>query len=628
MKTQWGVRGRLNVLMGLFVACLLALAATAYVTIELIKPDGSVEQSIYMSKDLVADVIPPPLSLLDIRTAVLRLYFLSPKEPAAKAVLAQLEQAEKDMDDRHDFWSSNLPATDPETTALRGESLEAAYLPAVRYRHILHTQYLPAFRAGDKSTMFHLVAQGDLAKCYADQKDAIDRMIKAAQQWAAHTSGHAVRLVQRRLLIVAAAVALLTALFLFVGMVLGRSIVNAVHELVASLGSVSQGDLRLRMESEGTDEFAVMGRSLNAVLDSLKDVFKSDRVEWGKVGRDLASAEESRRREAVQAAELRAKVDQLLDVVRHAAEGDLSLEVPVRGDDAIGQLGEGLQAFFKRLGRNIGVIARNAAGLAGNSELLAGLSASMGHGVQETSRQAEAVSVASEHVNRNIQLVANATVEFGASIREIAGNTSQAAKMAADAVQMTEQTNASIQKLGDSSAEIGKVIKTITSIAQQTNLLALNATVESARAGEAGKGFAVVANEVKDLAKATARATEDISVKIEAIQKDTKAAVKAVGEVSQIIHRISQLQSGVAAATEEQSVTTNEIGKNVSEVAKATSEISQGVRLVAEAAAGSADSVARSKAASDTLSDAAQELKLLVSGFKLDGAAASLPVAA
>ncbi len=139
--------------------------------------------------------------------------------------------------------------------------------------------------------------------------------------------------------------------------------------------------------------------------------------------------------------------------------------------------------------------------------------------------------------------------------------------------QIAETTNETIAKLGQSSAEIGKVIKVITSIAQQTNLLALNATIEAARAGEAGKGFAVVANEVKELAKQTAKATEDISRKIEAIQADTKGAVDAIGQIGRIIMQINDIQNTIASAVEEQTATTNEISRNVAEAAKGSTDI-------------------------------------------------------
>src|SRR5581483_7458380 len=151
----------------------------------------------------------------------------------------------------------------------------------------------------------------------------------------------------------------------------------------------------------------------------------------------------------------------------------------------------------------------------------------------------------------------------------------EAARVATSAVRVAEVTSGAISKLGDSSIEIGKVVKVITSIAEQTNLLALNATIEAARAGEAGKGFAVVANEVKELANETARATEDISRKIDAIQTDTQTAVISIQEITDVIAKINDIQTTIASAVEEQAATTNEIGRNVSEAAKGTTEIAQ-----------------------------------------------------
>jgi methyl-accepting chemotaxis protein len=195
----------------------------------------------------------------------------------------------------------------------------------------------------------------------------------------------------------------------------------------------------------------------------------------------------------------------------------------------------------------------------------------MGSSAEETSSQATLVSAASEQVSKSVQTVASGTEEMTASIREIAKNASEAARVASGAVKVAENTNQTISKLGDSSTEIGKVIKVITSIAQQTNLLALNATIEAARAGEAGKGFAVVANEVKELAKETAKATEDISQKIESIQGDTRHAVSAISEINGVISKINDYQNTIASAVEEQTATTSEISRNVNEAAHGSS---------------------------------------------------------
>ena len=183
-----------------------------------------------------------------------------------------------------------------------------------------------------------------------------------------------------------------------------------------------------------------------------------------------------------------------------------------------------------------------------------------------------------------------------------------------------KRTNATVGKLGESSAEIGQVIKVITSIAQQTNLLALNATIEAARAGEAGKGFAVVANEVKELAKETAKATEDISRKIEAIQGDTKGAVEAIGQITTIINQLNDISNTIASAVEEQTATTNEITRNVGEAAKGSSQIVENIVSVATAAKSTTEGATNTQTAAQELARMAAELQRLVGQFKFDEA--------
>ncbi len=257
-------------------------------------------------------------------------------------------------------------------------------------------------------------------------------------------------------------------------------------------------------------------------------------------------------------------------------------------------------------------IAGTAKALTGAAEELASTSAQMSAGAEETSTQATTVSSASEEVSSNVQTVATGIEELEASIREIAKNASEAAKVATRAVEAASSTNTTINKLGTSSAEIGQVIKVITSIAQQTNLLALNATIEAARAGEAGKGFAVVANEVKELAKETAKATEDISQKIEAIQADTKGAVKAISEISEVIGRINEIQVTIASAVEEQTATTNEIGRNITEAAKGSTEISSAITGVAQAARDTAMGASGTQKAASELTEIAAGLQALL----------------
>jgi methyl-accepting chemotaxis protein len=276
---------------------------------------------------------------------------------------------------------------------------------------------------------------------------------------------------------------------------------------------------------------------------------------------------------------------------------------------AVNTLSKSVRSALEQIGRNVSL-------LASSSEELNKVSQSMGSNADETATQASVVSAAAEQVSTNVQTVATGAEEMSASIKEIAKNTAEATRVATSAVRTAEVTNVTISKLGQSSAEIGQVIKVITSIAQQTNLLALNATIEAARAGEAGKGFAVVANEVKELAKETAKATEDISRKIEAIQGDTNGAVSAISQISQVIGQISDIQTTIASAIEQQSATTNEIGRTLAEAAKGSTDISKNIGGVAEAARATTVGATDTSKSAHSLEKMAAELQTLVSQFR------------
>ncbi|HEX7377024.1 MAG TPA: methyl-accepting chemotaxis protein [Pirellulales bacterium] len=586
------------------------LAAIALRTLSEVEVNGPRYREITQVKDLLADVLPPPAFIVE--SCLLANVMPRANTPEALDKLVErFKRLEAEYESRLDHWNKTLP-DGPNKQELVGASRKAAE----KFFAAVETDLLPLARKQKTAAAVQLLDE-KIVPLFDEHRQAIDAVVERSMAESTALEASVAATIARQ-----SGVLFWVGGFVFIANICGvlwlfRAIrrQEAFQEDTMKVEAISRSQAVIEFNLDGTiitanDNFL---RALNYSLDEIKGrhhgAFVDDGYKhsgeykefWAKLGRGEYQAGEFKRiGKGGKEIWIQASYNPILGtngkpfkVVKYAS--DITAQVKAR----------------QEMARILDMVNNNATTLGSSAEELTAVSTQMSANAEETSTQANIVSAASEQVSKNVQTVATGVEEMTSSIREIAKNATESARVAGQAVSAADTANKTVGKLGESSAEIGKVIKVITSIAEQTNLLALNATIEAARAGEAGKGFAVVANEVKELAKETAKATEDIGHKIEAIQVDTRGAIDSIQQIGSVIAQINDISNTIASAVEEQTATANEMSRNVGEAAKGTAEIAQNITAVAQAAQNTTQGASNSQQAASELARMASELQQL-----------------
>jgi methyl-accepting chemotaxis protein len=520
---------KLIMLLAVFIMGYAIFSSVSFSILNNLRIHGNLYNQIVMSKDLIADVLPPPGYIIEAYLNVLQA--MEETDPARiDYFLTELKRHEADFKERHKFWISE-PLL--EQGALRDAMIKGAYDPAISFYDVVFSKFIPALQSGNREYARDLV-RGELKTLYTTHRQSVDQVVRGATENYRKTEDLANTAVRHDTNVLFTIAFVVITIAIILCLAIRFSIVRPIVKVTDTLRDISEGegDLTRTIAINSTDEVGHLALYFNETLKKIRNlvvIIKDQTSSLSSVSGELSS------------------------VSRQLASG------------------------AEETGSQSDTVANTAEQMAMNINAMA-------TGAEQASVSANEVAGAAELMSSNMNTVAAAIEQMSASISEISNNTSEVHSVATNASNKATEATSVMSTLGAAAKEIGQVTDVIKKIADKTNLLALNATIEAASAGEAGKGFAVVAGEIKELANQSAKSADDIARRIEGIQSGTNNAINVINEVSGIIENINRSVEIIATHVSEQTKAANEISNNVSQANSGSKRVASAIGEVAKGA--------------------------------------------
>jgi len=520
---------KLMLLLTVFIAGYVVFGWISFSTLNSLRIHGNLYNQIIMSKDLIADVLPPPEYIIESYLDVLQV--ADETDPAKMDYFfKELKRLKADYEERHQFWVNESML---EQGTVRNAMLKGAYEPAIKFYEIVFDKFIPALQSGNHEYATKLV-QNELKPLYLKHRESVDQVVKGSTEKYEQVENFAGTKIQRDTTLLFTIAFVIIAIAVILSLIIQTAIVKPIVRVTNTLKDISEGegDLTCTIVINSKDEIGSLALYFNKTLEKIRNLIITIKN---------------------QTASLTSVSSELAAVSRELASG---AEETVSQSNTVASTAEEMSV-------NINAMAS---------------------GAEEASINANEVAGTAEQMSTNMNTIAAAIEEMSASIGQIASNAGEARNVATAATEKSKDATNVMSKLGVAAKEIGHVTNVIKKIADKTNLLALNATIEAASAGEAGKGFAVVAGEIKELANQSAQSADDIAMRIDGIQNGTGDAVKVIGDVSDIIVKINQSVEAIAGHVEQQTKTASEIANNVSQANTGSKRVAGAISEVAKSA--------------------------------------------